>query len=414
MRAAVLLAVLTVAASAPSAIVKDGWVASAAFRGEPSAVAQPWHDDDASGAAKRRRDDSPAFDQIIVETLEQPAKHRPSLFLILFLFITGLFAGAVLLLLCVLCLLKAFNGQIAYRSLEQKDDNFCVVESRARPVADAMFKQRPSVRTVTETPLLAKDRGVAHSAPLQEHWQPQYGPPAPEYRQPQYAPERNRNRPAHKRPAKPQFRRERDSDEEDVDEHECQKALSNLRLDLRINQDRGRRNRNAAKGFKYQTPESNSGSSYSSGEVADGGNASKARPMLFCLNADKKAKDRDSKASLRDVKAHRGKESSAARPSNSKDSQISEIDENFFGEINASEVHQDIRTKKAGRSHGRSDSPRRASATPQFGSRATTPIEDIGRHQEAISSDQVTLEQLKGLLDDIMKKKSNKKNRDGS
>ncbi|KAK8783816.1 hypothetical protein V5799_009824 [Amblyomma americanum] len=285
MRAAILLTVLTVAASVPRRIVMDGWMASAAFRGEPSAVAQPWHGDHASGAAKRRRHAShasPAFDQIIVETLEQPAKHRPSLFLILFLFITGLFAGAVLLLVCILCLLKAFNGQIVYRSLEQ-NDNFCVVESRTRPVTDVRFKQRP-VQTFAETTSVAKvDRDVAHSAPAMA--------PAHKHRQPRCAQESNRNRPAHKGSAKPQLTGKRDRGES-ANEHDCRKALSNLWPDLRINSKGRDRNNNTAPS-SFSLPASSSASSCSSGEGAEAGNASKLRPLLFRQSPVKKAKDRN-------------------------------------------------------------------------------------------------------------------------
>lgn len=446
-----LVAVLTavVATTSTAAIIKDGSVASAAFRGEwaSAAAPQPWHDDDASGAAKRRRHDSPDFDQIIVETLEQPpARHRPSVALILFLFITGLFAGAMILALCVLCLLKSFNGQIAYHSVAQKDDKFCVVENRGKPLADVMFKQRPA-QVVAESHITRKERDLprsardvsytprelpqysARDAPLYSaRDMPAYNAPG-DYRELRYSREQqhhtressNKRRGAYKASANAQQRQEPCSDDENVDDHNYGKTLSNLRLDLRINQEPHRKNRYASGGgsIRQYPPDSYSASSYSSGENMNISHASKSRPLLFSLSPDKKpAKDRGSKTSVRDARTHRAKESMAVRRSDSRDSQVSEVDENFFGEQNAAEVYQSIKTNtKAGRPRSRNTEPipRRASTTPHLGSSPMAPQHEDGVRQHVTNAtDQLTLDQVKALIDEILNKKANKKGKDSS
>ncbi|KAL1422443.1 hypothetical protein MTO96_022309 [Rhipicephalus appendiculatus] len=462
----VVLAAIGAVAPAPT-IIKDGEVASAAFRGEwaSAATPQPWHDDDASGAAKRRRHESPAFDQIIVETVEQPARHRPSLVFILFVIVTSLFIGAIALLLCVLCLLKAFNAQIAYRSVAQKDDTFCVVENRGRPLANVMFKQRPDYEDA-EAPIARKEREVAQSArdlprsardgtktaregtksvrdvkystrdvlhsvrdaPVHSARDvPAYNAPTGDYWEPPYSRDMqqytregsNRRRGAYKSSAKVHHRNELYSDDEDVEEHNCGKALSNLRLDLRINQEPGRKNKNVHGGgvIRQYPMESYSPPSYSSGEDTNISRVSKSRPLLFSLNPDKKqAKDHGSKTSIRDAKTHKVKGSSPVRPSGSKDSQVSEVDEHFFGEQNASETFWSTTpNSKAGRPPSRNTepTPRKASTTPHLG-RTTPQPEDVVRQHIANATDQLTLDQVKALIDEILNKKANKKGKDGS
>lgn len=455
----VVLAAIRAAASGPT-IIKDDAVAWVPSHGErvSAATPQPWHDDDASGAAKRRHHELPAFDQIIVETVEQPARHRPSLVFILFVIVTSLFIGAIALLLCVLCLLKAFNAQIAYRSVAQKDETFCAVESRERPLADVMFKQRPDYENA-EAPIARKEREVAQSArdvpntaregtrsvrdvkystrDVQHRVRdapvysardvPAYNAPTGDYWEPPYSRDMqqytrevgNRRRGANMSSAKAHHRDELQSDDANVEEHNCGKALSNLRLDLRINQEPGRKNKNIYGGgvIRQYPMESYSPPSYSSGENMAISRVSKSRPLLFSLSQDKKqSKDRGSKTSIRDVKTHKAKESSAVRPSGSKDSQASEVDEHFFGEQNATEAHWLTTTNsKAGRPPSRNiePTPRKASTTPHLG-RTTPQPEDVSRQHIANATDQLTLDQVKALIDEILNKKANKKGKHGS
>lgn len=471
MRATLLLVVVLAAigavASAPT-IIKDGAVASAAFHGEwaSAATPQPWHEDDASGAAKRRRHESPAFDQIIVETVEQPARHRPSLAFILFVIVTSLFIGAIALLLCVLCLLKAFNAQIAYRSVAQRDDTFCVVENRGKPLADVMFKQRPDY-VDTEAPIARKEREVAQSArdfpnsardgtkaaregtkgvrdvkysirdlhhsvrdtPVHSaRDMPTYNAPTGDYWEPPYSRDMqqytregsNKRRGAYKSSAKVHHRDELYSEEENGGEHNCGKALSNLRLDLRINQEPGRKNKNVSGGgvIRQYPMESYSPPSFSSGENTNISHVSKSRPLLFSLSPDKKpAKDHASKtSSIRDAKTHKVKEISAVRPSSSRDSQVSEVDEHFFGEQNATEAFWSVTpNSKAGRppSKNTEPTPRKASTTSHLG-RTTPQPEDVARQLIANATDQLTLDQVKALIDEILNKKAIKKGKDRS
>lgn len=463
MRAAVMIAVVAAAAvsAAPRTAVKDGSVASAAFRGEPNDVALlPWHGDDASGAAaKQRRHDASAFDQIIVETLEQPAKHRPSAALIIFIFITSLFLGAVLLLLCIVCFLKAFHGQIAYQSVTQKDDRLCVVENRGRPLADVLFNRRP-VEKSTQTKEAHDEvrrnfRSSSFSAP--SRFEPEHTkessrrktlfshdkPPAADAmdtreagrRRPmaeygadnlleaEYARESLRRKmsraPPHSR-LHAQQRQDYGSEEMNYDEPECPQALSNLQLNLRINQDRpSSRNRNVSWGYKNRAHEGSSLTSISAAE--EYGPPTKSRPLMFSLNPDKKAhRPRDGKASGPEPKAARAKEAPDRQTpsvwrSNSRDSvPSSEVDENFFGEQNASEVFQAIKSTKVARGpRGKVESTQRESPTQQLGSRATTPRELSTRQQPG--SDTVTKDQLVLMIDELLSKRgAEKRGREGN
>ncbi|KAL1442405.1 hypothetical protein MTO96_030829 [Rhipicephalus appendiculatus] len=125
-----------------------------------AAKPQPWHDDDASRISRRREHGSPVFDQIIVETVEQPARHRPSLAFILGVFVTGLFMGAIALMICVLCQLKALSGR--YWPVAQKDDTFCVVENHGKLLADIKFQQQQA-NLPAETPMANNERDVLQS-----------------------------------------------------------------------------------------------------------------------------------------------------------------------------------------------------------------------------------------------------------
>lgn len=458
MRAAVLIAVVAAAtvSAAPRTAVKDGSVASAAFRGEPNDVALlPWHGDDASGAAaKQRRHDASAFDQIIVETLEQPAKHRPSAALIIFIVITSLFLGAVLLLLCIVCFLKAFHGQIAYQSVTQKDDRFCVVENRGRPLADVLFNRRP-VEKSTQTKEAHDEvrrnfRSSSFSAP--SRFEPEQTkessrrktlfshdkPPAADAMDPMYTREAGRRKPMaeygadnleaeyareslrrkmsrappHSR-LHAQQRQDYGSEEMNYDEPECPQALSNLQLNLRINQDRpSSRNRNVSWGYKNQAHEGSSLTSVSAAE--EYGPPTKSRPLMFSLNPDKKAnRPRDGKAP--EHKAPHAKEAPSVWRSNSRDSvPSSEVDENFFGEQNASEVYQAIKSTKAARGpRGKVESTPRESPTQQLASRATTPREGSTRQQPG--SDTVTKDQLVLMIDQLLSKRgAEKRGREGN
>ncbi|KAH6939580.1 hypothetical protein HPB50_019636 [Hyalomma asiaticum] len=466
---AVLAAIASLASGAT--IIKDGSVASAAFRGVwPSdAEPQPWHDDDASGAAKRRRHDSPDFDQIIVETVEQPARHRHSWVLILFLLFTSLFMGAFALLLCLLCLLKAFNGQIAYRPVMQRDDKFCVVENRGRPLADVMVKRR-SALAAAETPIARKQRDFAQSArdsprsgrdgmksvrdvtyntrdvqhgdrdvtdytgdvkhgardvpmnnaPTGQYWEPQYSRDMQQQQQQYTRESSNKRRGAYKRSAKVQHRQEPYSDDEDDDDHSRGKGLSNLRLDLRINEDSGRKDRNASRisGITQYPPGSYSHSSYSSSENTNISHVSKSRPLLFSLCPDKKlAKDRGSRTSIGDARTHKVKESGAVRPSDSRDNQASEADENFFREQNAAVVYQPAKTNNNApgqpRSKNTEATPRQV-LTPLGNNRAALQLEDALRQKGANAADQLTIDQVKALIDEMLNKKTNKRSKDSS
>lgn len=459
MRAALIVAVVAAVSAAPRTAVKDGSVASAAFRGEPSdAALLPWQDHDASGtAAKQRRHDASAFDQIIVETLEQPAKHRPSAALIIFIFITSLFMGAVLLLLCIVCFLKAFHGQIAYQSVTQKDDRLCVLENRGRPLADVLFNKRPlekSTQTKEVRDEVRRDfRSSSFSAPnrfepeytkessrrktVPPHDRPPafdatdpecpresdrrramagYGAPTADNMAAEYARESARRKATSRAPSPSRShahqRQDYDNEELNYDETECPQALSNLQLNLRINQDRpSGRNRNVSWGYKNQAHEGSSVTSVSAGE--EYGPSTKSRPLMFSLNPDKKAsRPRDGRSLVADPKAPRAKEVPSVWHANSKESiPSSEVDENFFGEQNASEVFQAIKSTKVGRGpRSNAESTQREFPTQQLGSRATTP----GSTRQQPGSDTVTKDQLMLLIDELLSKKGpEKRGREG-
>ncbi|KAL1486819.1 hypothetical protein MTO96_031198 [Rhipicephalus appendiculatus] len=291
MRSIVLLvAKLTaiVAVASEAVVIKDGSAASSTFREERVSAAklEPWHDDDAGSVSRRRQHGSAVFDQIIVETLELPKRHRPSLAFILVVFVTGLFIGAIALLLCVLCLLKALSGR--YWPVSQKDDTFCVVEDHGRLLANITFQQQQanlpaeaplatkqcdvaqssrngakSVRSVTYT--TRNDQHSARQTPLQRaHDGPEYKPPTVDCWEPHYSRDMqqhtrggsNWNRATFKSSGNVQHRQELRSDDEDIDGHKSARGLSNLRLDFRINEKSGRKNGSGGGGFRQQPPES--------------------------------------------------------------------------------------------------------------------------------------------------------------
>ncbi|KAL3223811.1 hypothetical protein MRX96_027119 [Rhipicephalus microplus] len=212
-----------------------------------------------------------------------------------------------------------------------------------------MFKQRPDYENA-EAPIARKEREVAAKCSRRAEHRPRRDQERsrregttgsrhiPQICSSTRGKSGNRRRGAYKSSAKAHHRDELQSDDANVEEHNCGKALSNLRLDLRINQEPGRKNKNVYGGgvIRQYPMESYSPPSYSSGENMDISRVSKSRPLLFSLSQDKKqSKDRGSKTSIRDVKTHKAKESSAVRPSGSKDSHSSEVDEHFFGEQNA-------------------------------------------------------------------------------
>ncbi|KAH7961695.1 hypothetical protein HPB52_011357 [Rhipicephalus sanguineus] len=444
MRAAILLIVeftAIAAVAAKAAIIMDGSVASAAFREERASTAKPqrWHDDDASATSRRRHYDSPVFDQIIVETVEQPARHRPSLAFILAVFVTGLFIGAIALLLCVLWLLKALSGR--YWPVAQRDDTLCVIEDHGRPLADIKFKQQQA-NVPLETPIVSKECDVAQSArdgtsvrdvkyttrnaqhsarqtPLQRARDgPAYKAPTGEYREPQYSRDRqqhargssNWSKTPLKSSTNVQPRQELYIDDESVDDRNSAKALSNLRLNLRINEESSRTNDSGGGGFRQHTPESYSSSSYSSGENTAISQASKSRSIRFCISPEKKgAKDFGNKTSLMDTRTHSLKESRALPIADYRASQVTKAHANFIGEENTTEVYQSTRNNEASRPRSKNSeyTPRPASTTPLFG--RTTPQHDDGARQHVVNADQLKLDQVKVLVDEILNKKANRK-----
>lgn len=444
MRAAILLVVeftAIAAVAAKAAIIMDGSAASAALREERVSAAkpQPQHDDDASGTSRRRHHDSPVFDQIIVETVEQPARHRPSLAFILAVFVTGLFMGAIALLLCVLCLLKALSGR--YWPVAQKDDTFCVREDHGRPLADIKLKQQQA-KVPLEMPIASKERDVAQSArggtsvrdvtyttgsaqhsarqtpPQSARDAPAYKAPTGGYLESQYSRDvqqhtrgsSNLNRATLKSSANVQHRQELYIDDENVDDRKSAKALSNLRLGLRINEEFSRTNDSGDGGFRQHPPESYSSSSYSSGENTAISQASKPRSLRFCISQEKKqAKDLGKKTSFMNTRAHNLKESRAVPVADYRASQVSEADANFFGGENTTQVYQSTKNNQARRPRSKNGeyAPQPASTTPLFG--RTGPQHDDGARQLVANADQLKLDQVKVLIDEILNKKANRK-----
>lgn len=441
MRAAILLFVeftAIAAVAAKAAITMDGSVASAAFREERASTAKPqrWHDDDASATSRRRHHDSPVFDQIIVETMEQPARHQPSLAFILAVFVTGLFMGAIALLLCVLCLLKALSGR--YWPVAQKDDTLCVIEEHGRPLADIKFKHQQA-NVPLETPIASKGCDVAQSArdgtsvrdvtyttrntqhsarqtPLQSA---RDGPACKATRDMH---PRTRDMQQHARgssdwsrtplksSANVQPRHELYIDDESVDDRNSAKALSNLRLNLRINEESSRTNDSGGGGFRQHPPESYSSSSYSSGENTAISQTSKSRSIRFCISPEKKqTKDLGNKTSLMDTRTHNLKESRALPIADYRASQVTKAHANFFGEENTTKVYQSTRNNEASRPRSKNSeyTPRPASTTPLFG--RTTPQHDDGARQHVANADQLKLDPVKVLVDEILNKKANRK-----
>lgn len=101
-----------------------------------------------------------------------------------------------------------------------------------------------------------------------------------------------------------QQRQDYGSEEMNYDEPECPRALSDLQLNLRINQGRpSSRSRNVSRGYWNQARE---GSSLSSNSVSAGEDCeppTKSRPLMLSLNPDKKAiRPRDGSASVAELK----------------------------------------------------------------------------------------------------------------
>ncbi|KAM7285744.1 uncharacterized protein ISCGN_032629 [Ixodes scapularis] len=388
MRAAAFITILLAVSS--MAIIPDGSVATAVFHGAPPS--QTW----ARGsdtASKKRRHDAPSFDQIIVETLDQTATQRSSTTLILFLFSTGLLIGAVLLLLCILCLLRVFRAQIAYQPVKQQDaeDKFCVAEKRGASFAGAPIRKPLAVQGNADIRSLTFDQGTAGVTTQSSEDS-----------------ETVRSRRSKKRRAKEKYARHRrsshqnkeDEDEDDDEDDDGMKTMSQLRLDLRFQQDKPKRTSyNAAKRY-FEDDNTSSGSA----EIAEPLTANqpaiasykKTRPLVFCLNAD----DRGKKTS-RNGSRPRGasdwfeKESQSARRRDKaaqsatlQSSQSSEIDEKFSGE-KAPQVHRAFAYKPE--------------VKPKPALRED-PANGYG--QAALKEGGVTLDHLKVLLDEILAEKN--------
>ncbi|XP_040354933.1 uncharacterized protein LOC8032421 [Ixodes scapularis] len=411
MRAAAFITILLAVSS--MAIIPDGSVATAVFHGAPPS--QTW----ARGsdtASKKRRHDAPSFDQIIVETLDQTATQRSSTTLILFLFSTGLLIGAVLLLLCILCMLRAgllsaagrskrlpdqsflstirpARAQIAYQPVKQQDaeDKFCVAEKRGASFAGAPIRKPLAVQGSADIRSLTFDQGTAGVTTQSSEDS-----------------ETVRSRRSKKRRAKEKYARHRrsshqnkeDEDEDENEDDDGMKTMSQLRLDLRFQQDKPKRTSyNAAKRY-FEDDNTSSGSA----EIAEPLTANqpaiasykKTRPLVFCLNAD----DRGKKTS-RNGSRPRGasdwfeKESQSARRRDKaaqsatlQSSQSSEIDEKFSGE-KAPQVHRAFAYKPE--------------VKPKPALRED-PANGYG--QAALKEGGVTLDHLKVLLDEILAEKN--------
>ncbi|CAN8011347.1 unnamed protein product [Ixodes pacificus] len=377
MRAAAFITILLAVSS--MATIPDGSVATAVFHGAPPS--QTW----ARGsdtAPKKRRHDASSFDQIIVETLDQTATQRSSTTLILFLFSTGLLIGAVLLLLCILCLLRVFRAQIAYQPVKQQDaeDNFVVAEKRGASFAGAPIRKPLAVQGNADIRSPTFDQGTAGTTTQSSEDS-----------------ETVRSRRSKKRRAKEKYARHRDSSHHNKqDDDDGMKTMSQLRLDLRFQQDKPKRTGyNAARRY-FEDDTTSSGSA----EIAEPLRANqpatascrKTRPLVFRLNADDRGKKTSRNGSRpRDASDWLEKESQSARRRDKaaqsatlQSSQSSEIDEKFSGE-KAPQVHRafaykpEVKPKPA---------PREDPAN--------------GYGQAALKEGGVTLDHLKVLLDEIL------------
>ncbi|KAL3186689.1 hypothetical protein MRX96_026847 [Rhipicephalus microplus] len=280
---------------------------------------QPWHDDDAS---RRPPHGSPVFDQIIVETVQQPARHRPSLAFILVVFVIGLFMGALALLLCVLCLLKTLSGR--YWPVAQKDDIFFMIESHEKLLANTKF-QKQKANEPADTPMANKESDVEGSARgaiksagsvmystrndqqntrkaplLSAQDEPTYETPRGDFLEPQYCRDMHQHTPGSsnwkrhtfKSSGNVQHRQELYSDDENVSGHSGARGLSNLRLDFRINEKSSCKSDSTGGGLRQHPPDSSSSSSYSINENTVVSQASKSRPLRFCLSPEKEKSQR--------------------------------------------------------------------------------------------------------------------------
>ncbi|KAL1442747.1 hypothetical protein MTO96_046263 [Rhipicephalus appendiculatus] len=349
--------------------------------------------------------------------------------------------GAIAQIICVLCQLKALSGR--YWPVAQKDDTFCVVENHGKLLADIKFQQQQA-NLPAETPMANNERDVLqcnrnaaknvrnvmystrndqHSVrqtpPQSARDGPAHNAPTGEFREPQYSRDiqqhkrgsSNLNRTAFKSSANVQHRHERHSNVENADDHSSARGLSNLWLDFRINEMSGRKNDSAGGGLMEHPPESFSSSSYASSENAVVSQTSKSRPLRFCLSPEKKqAKYLGNKNSFMNTRTHNLKETRAVRPSDYRASKASEMDENFIGEKNTTDVYQSIKkNNQASGPHSRNAefTPRLASTTPLFGT--TTSQHGGDARQLAANAHQLNLDQVEALLAEILNKQANRK-----
>ncbi|KAL3186690.1 hypothetical protein MRX96_026847 [Rhipicephalus microplus] len=336
---------------------------------------------------------------IIVETVQQPARHRPSLAFILVVFVIGLFMGALALLLCVLCLLKTLSGR--YWPVAQKDDIFFMIESHEKLLANTKF-QKQKANEPADTPMANKESDVEGSARgaiksagsvmystrndqqntrkaplLSAQDEPTYETPRGDFLEPQYCRDMHQHTPGSsnwkrhtfKSSGNVQHRQELYSDDENVSGHSGARGLSNLRLDFRINE------KSSCKTLKR-----------------------------------KKAKDLRNKNTLMDASMRNLKETMAVRHSDCRASQASEADENICGEKNTMDVYQSSKKDNhASRPHSRNTehTPRPASTTPRLG--RTTSHRGDDAEQLAANANQLKLNQIEALIAEMLNKDANRK-----
>lgn len=373
MKAAAFFTVLLAASALP--VIPDGSVATAVIRGVSSAS---FKERPHGLSSKKRRHDASAFDQIIVETLDQPApsSSHTSAGLILFLLLTGLLIGAVLLLLCMMCLLKLARAQIAYQPVKQHDahDRLYAIERRegslvppvVQPLIQPIIRRPHPVETATQTRYVTHDRGSGHVTS-----------------------DTSKQRSSKKRRAKESswYRQDQRPDDDEEVDHTGRRTLSQMRLDLRIKQDTQGKSKFSMKTFA--DPPLDSSDSSECGELQPV-HSTKVRPLTFCLSPDLQKTREHRRESVgkrlydesRAAKQWKGKHRKKTGSASSQGSQSSELDENFFGEERASEAYQDIRNKR----------------------RVTLRTNDEGAVEENGDTHGVTLEQLRTLLDEMMSK----------
>ncbi|XP_064471592.1 uncharacterized protein LOC135385904 [Ornithodoros turicata] len=130
------------------ALVPNGSMATAIFRFLPSSPFGLAALEEPNAPKRRRHYNSSLYDEILVETLDQPVPENHWTPLVIFLFLVAMLIGVILAFLCVLCCMRYLRPQVQYRAM--KEINSYDVDDEG--MREATFRARMNpVETGTQT-----------------------------------------------------------------------------------------------------------------------------------------------------------------------------------------------------------------------------------------------------------------------